>query len=68
MLFCGIKYTYMANKPVKESKKIKGKNIRFSDKGHKFISGFCKKNGFNLGAFCEIAAMEKIRIESTKNL
>lgn len=56
----------MANTTIK--KITKGKNIRFSDKAHKLLVNFCKKKGYNLGSFCEIAAMEKIKTESTKNL
>jgi hypothetical protein len=48
--------------------KTKGKNIRFTDKGHKLIVNFCNKNGYNLGSFCEIAAMDKIKKESTENI
>ena len=61
---CGIKYNQM----VKSTTKSKGKNIRFSDKAHKLLVSFCKKNGYNLGSFCEIAAMDKIKIESVKVL
>jgi hypothetical protein len=50
------------------TKATKGKNIRFSDKAHKLITSFCKRNGYNLGSFCEIAAMDKIKVESTKNI
>ena len=51
-----------------KNKITKGKNIRFSDKGHKTIVAFCNKNGYNLGAFCEIAAMDKIKSESVGKL
>jgi len=46
----------------------KGKNIRFSEGGHKLLVGFCKKNGYNLGSFCEIGAMEKMRLEVLKKV
>lgn len=47
----------------KETKKI-GKNVRFSDNGHKLLVAFCKKKGYNIGSFCEIAAMDKIKVET----
>ena len=53
---------------VKVTQKTKGKNIRFSDKAHKLLVNFCKKNGYNLGSFCEIAALDRVKTESTKNL
>lgn len=46
----------------------KGKNIRFSDDGHKILNIFCDEKGYKLGSFCEIAALEKMRVESTNNL
>lgn len=53
-------------KGVKKKNVAIGKNIRFSDKGHATLSLFCKKKGYNLGAFCEIASLDKLREESTK--
>lgn len=43
---------------------IDGKGIKFSDKGHAVLSKYCKINGYKLGAFCQIAALEKMKIES----
>jgi hypothetical protein len=42
-------------------KKYPGTNIRFKDEAHITIKNFCDKNGYNIGAFCEIAALEKIK-------
>lgn len=46
----------------------KGKNIRISDKGHQLLSSFCSKNGYNLGAFCELGALAKMREETLKKV
>lgn len=52
----------------KKTVKTIGKNIRFSDNAHTLLVNFCKERGYNLGAFCEIAALNKLREESTKAL
>ncbi len=44
-------------------KKTKGKNIRFSDKAHKALASYCKKHGYQLGTYCEISSMERMRNE-----
>lgn len=49
-------------------KKTNGKNIRFSEKSHKLLSNFCRKKGYMLGTFCEIAALDKMKNEATNNL
>lgn len=55
--------------PKRIIKKIaKGKNIRFSDKSHKMLSVWCDKKGYKLGSFCEIAALEKMKNESSNDL
>lgn len=54
------------NKTVK--KKEIGKNVRISDKSHKLLAVHCKKKGYNLGAFCEIGALDKMRNEATSIL
>ena len=48
--------------------KLKGKNIRFSDESHRLLNISCDKKGYKLGSFCEIAALEKMKNESTDNL
>lgn len=44
----------------KEKQVIKGKNIRFSDAAHERLSAYCKKQGYNLGAFCEMGAIQRM--------
>ena len=52
----------------KVSKKSIGKNIRFPEKSYDIVSAFCKINGYNLGGFCSIAALDKVRNESINKL
>ncbi len=49
-------------------KKVKGKNVRISDKAHKTLSAFCKKHGYQLGTFCEIGALNKMQGEVYQKL
>ncbi len=46
-----------------KKKKLIGKNVRISDKSHKLLAVYCKKKGYNLGAFCEMGALEKMKTE-----
>lgn len=46
----------------KEIKIPNGKNIRFTDAGHKMVSDYCKEMGFNLGKFCERAAISEMSV------
>lgn len=52
----------------KEIKIAKGKNIRFSDKSHKLLSAYCRTKGYNLGAFCEIGALDRMKLDATNNI
>lgn len=47
----------------KEIKINKGKNIRFSDESHKRLSEYCRLKGYNLGAFCEMGALQRMETE-----
>lgn len=38
-------------------------NIRFSEDAHNTLKTFCKERGFNLGRFCEIAALDRMTNE-----
>jgi len=58
----------MAKIVKKDLKKKAGKNIRFSEKSHRLLNVFCEKKGYKLGSFCEIAALDKMKNESTDNL
>ncbi len=46
-----------------EKTKDKGKNIRFSSEGHQTLKDYCDKKGYNLGAFCESAALDRMKRE-----
>jgi hypothetical protein len=48
---------------VKNKVKDKGKNVRISTKSHELLMKFCVKKGYNLGAFCEIGALDKMKNE-----
>lgn len=57
----------MVSEQVKK-KKDTGKNIRINSKSHKLLAVYCKKNGYALGTFCEIAAIDKMRKQVISNL
>lgn len=53
--------TKKVSRKVKSKKvEIADKNIRFSGKSHQLLSDFCRKKGYKLGSFCEIAALNKM--------
>jgi len=52
----------------KKTKTSKGVNVRISDEGHKVLKAFADNNAYNLGAFVEKAALEKVQQLSTENL
>ncbi len=51
----------------KEIKVQKGKNVRISDKSHKTLAAYCKKKGYNLGAFCDKGAINQMKTEQANN-
>lgn len=59
---------YMATGVIKVKVKDKSKNVRISNKSHQLLVNFCKEKGYNLGAFCEIGALDKMRNEVTSDL
>lgn len=44
-----------------KSKLEDGKNIRFTKEGHDVIKSYVDSKGLKLSAFCETAALEKIK-------
>ena len=42
---------------------VSGKNVRISKAGHEILQDYCKSRGYTLGAFCEIAALNKMNKE-----
>lgn len=46
---------------IKKAKPEKGKNIRFSEEAHRLLKKFADTNGYNLGSFCQLAAIEKMK-------
>jgi len=49
-------------------KKKKYNNVKLAETTYNIIKSFCKEKGFKIGAFCEIAATEKIQKETTNGL
>ncbi len=58
----------LTKKKVVKKKTYDGINVRFTDKAFKVVKAFCDVKGYKIGAFCEIAALDKVKIESTVNL
>lgn len=52
----------------KKVKSFKGTNIRISDTAYKLLKVFTTERGYKLGVFCEMAALERMKNESTNNI